>query len=101
MPCLQFDDGRTLTESLVIAEYLDEAYGKERLRLSDPYLHAQNKLAIEAFSKLIPFYYKLVRKEADSEKPFLEALNGFLNHLNDDFLGGRISIFIKHLSFFF
>jgi glutathione S-transferase len=31
VPCLQFADGRTIPESLIVAEYLDAAYPENKL----------------------------------------------------------------------
>jgi glutaredoxin 2 len=93
VPCLQFDDGRTLGESLIVSEYLDDAFpDKNRLKPSDAYENARQKLAIEWFSKAIPFYYRIGRNENTEEvfTQFKTHLKNFLTeYLNErNFLGG-------------
>ncbi len=103
VPALQFDDGRVISESLIVAEYLDEAYPANKVRRSDPYEHAQEKLAIETFSKVVPFFYKLVLGPAEtfqeSQDKFSEALGLFLNgHLGEKrFLGGETASYADYM----
>ncbi|KAH7947417.1 hypothetical protein HPB52_011812 [Rhipicephalus sanguineus] len=49
VPILQQDD-KLVCESLVVSEYLDDAYGKEKLLPTDPYLKARQKMFIEVGS---------------------------------------------------
>lgn len=49
VPILQQDD-KLVCESLVVSEYLDDAYGKEKLLPTDPYLKAREKMFIEVGS---------------------------------------------------
>lgn len=49
VPILQQDD-KLVCESLIVAEYLDDAYGKEKLLPTDPYLKARQKMFIEVGS---------------------------------------------------
>lgn len=49
VPILQQDD-KLLWESLVVAEYLDDAYGPSKLLPADPYRRARDRLFIEAAS---------------------------------------------------
>jgi glutathione S-transferase len=85
---------------LIVAEYLDEQYpGEGKLRLEDPFAHAQEKLAIETYSKIIPIYYKLLKDdefEANHAK-FNELLNKFLEYLKDDFLGGKTASYADYM----
>jgi glutathione S-transferase len=78
---------------LIVAEYLDEAYpGEGKLRLEDPFAHAQERLAIEAFSKVLAPTYKLQKDEdfEANQATFNELLGKFLDrYLNHDFLGGQ------------
>lgn len=85
VPCLQFDNGQILTESLIICEYLDAAYPGPRLIQSDPLKHAMDKLVIEKFSRIIPLYYKLIRNEPNAEAIYKESFSVFMNNLTNDF----------------
>lgn len=51
VPCMEFD-GKFLTESLVISDYLDDAYPENRLNPSDPYERARNRILLEQYSPL-------------------------------------------------
>lgn len=89
VPCLQFDDGRVLPESLINSEYLDQAY-QDKLIPSDPFTNANHKLFVERFSKYITNYYKAV-KGSDTES--ISDLKASLQDLetklpNSGFLGG-------------
>ena len=95
VPCLQFDDGRTLGESLIVAEYLDAAYPENKLIPNDPYTNAAHKIIIEAFSKVIPSYYKLALKSDLNAGPeFNELLEKFMVNLKDDFFGGDFLVLL-------
>ena len=52
VPTLELDDGRTLPESEVICEYLEDAYPTPTLRPADPWDRAQVRL----ISRLCDFY---------------------------------------------
>ncbi len=52
VPTLELDDGRTLPESEVICEYLEDAYPEPTLRPADPWARAQVRL----ISRLCDFY---------------------------------------------
>ncbi|MEI9995194.1 MAG: glutathione S-transferase family protein [Rhizomicrobium sp.] len=52
VPTLELDDGRTLPESEVICEYLEDAYPAPTLRPADPWARAQVRL----IARLCDFY---------------------------------------------
>jgi glutathione S-transferase len=52
VPTLELDDGRTLPESEVICEYLEDAFPEPSLRPADPWARAQVRL----ISRLCDFY---------------------------------------------
>ncbi|XP_064488597.1 glutathione S-transferase omega-1-like [Ornithodoros turicata] len=67
VPVLQQDD-KVINESLIVSEYLDEAYGSSRLLPTDPYLKARDKMFLEvgcsaAISVLKIYYNKQDRLE--------------------------------------
>ena len=99
VPCLQLKDGRFLTESLVISEYLDAEYPENKLIPSDPYTNARHKLTIEDFTKVIPSYYKLALKsDLNAQNEFNSALVTFINNnLHDEFFGGKTPAFVDYM----
>ncbi|CAN7945445.1 unnamed protein product [Ixodes hexagonus] len=66
VPILQQDD-KIIYESLLVCEYLDEAYGQTRLMSTDPYAKAKDKLFIEAAaaaaSSLLKIQFNKDRKD--------------------------------------
>lgn len=59
VPTLEFENGDILYESLIIADYLDEAYPENSLYPNDPLLKAKDKLLIERFNSFITAMYKV------------------------------------------
>ncbi|PSN30294.1 hypothetical protein C0J52_25554 [Blattella germanica] len=59
VPALELENGDTLYESLIIADYLDEKYPQKSLYPKDPLKKAKDKLMIEQFNKVISSLYKL------------------------------------------
>ncbi|NP_001165912.1 glutathione S-transferase O1 isoform X1 [Nasonia vitripennis] len=76
VPCLELENGDTLYESLVIAEYLDEAYPEHHLFPTDPLAKAKDKLLIERFNDVITSMYKLYSGKTVDKDLFNEALLG-------------------------
>jgi len=52
VPTLEFNDGRMLYESLIVADYLDEAYPGPKLSFSDPYQKAIDRILVENFAQV-------------------------------------------------
>ena len=88
VPCLQLDEKRVIPESLIVCEYLDSAYPENKLTPEDPYVNAQHKLIVEAFSKVITNFYKIFRDDPTGLAPFTEALEAFEKKLQTKFFGG-------------
>ena len=102
VPCLQFDDGRAIPESLIVCEYLDSAYPEHKLTPSDPYIKAQHQLIVESFSKVITIYYKVYRGDTTALPLLNEALESFEKKLELKFFGGiRKSFFDFRVGFIF
>lgn len=59
VPCIELEEGETLYESLVIAEYLDDAYPQNKLYPSNPLARAKDKLLIGRFNSVINTLYKV------------------------------------------
>lgn len=60
VPCIEFEDGQVLYESLIIADYLNEAHPEPNLYPSDPKAKAKDKILIERFNGLISLMYKVI-----------------------------------------
>ncbi|XP_012287315.1 pyrimidodiazepine synthase [Orussus abietinus] len=76
VPCIELENGETLYESLVIADYLDEAYPQRPLYPKNPLQKAKDRLLIERFGSVITSMYKLYRSIAIERDAFEEALTG-------------------------
>lgn len=59
VPCIELNNGEILYESLIVSDYLNEAYPNENLYTTDPLQKAKDKLLIERFSGLITMMYKV------------------------------------------
>lgn len=59
VPCIEFENGDTLYESLIMADYLNEAYPENSLYPQDPLLKAKDKLLVERFNSVITTMYKV------------------------------------------
>jgi glutathione S-transferase len=61
-------DGYCLAESLVLIEYVDEAYPSNPLLPVDPLLRARCRLAIDFINKSIcPSFYKYLQEQDESK----------------------------------
>ncbi len=71
-PVLELEDGRTLYESTVINEYLEDAYPEPAMLPRDPYERARVRLLEDVTDQ---YFYKAIRgvqvSQFDSEPPFL------------------------------
>ncbi|XP_068111467.1 glutathione S-transferase omega-1-like [Hyperolius riggenbachi] len=65
VPSLETSDGKIISESLIVCEYLDEAFPGVKLFPSDPYEKAQQKMVMEQFNGIIAPFYKLLTKKTD------------------------------------
>ncbi|XP_033210966.1 pyrimidodiazepine synthase-like isoform X2 [Belonocnema kinseyi] len=75
VPCLEFENGETLYESLIIADYLDEVYPQNHLYPKNPLAKAKDKLLIERFNSVTTTIYQLFAGNTDQKELFEEALN--------------------------
>uniref|UniRef100_A0A131XVF6 Putative glutathione s-transferase n=1 Tax=Ixodes ricinus TaxID=34613 RepID=A0A131XVF6_IXORI len=82
VPILQQDD-KILYESLVVSEYLDEAYGKTRLMSTDPYIRAKDKLFVEAATAAAMPMLK-IHHNKDSKDELWAEFRGKLNLFEDE-----------------
>lgn len=56
VPCIELKGGEILYESLIIADYLDDAYPQNKLYPSNPLAKAKDKLLIDRFNAVINDY---------------------------------------------
>lgn len=59
VPCIELEGGETLYESLIIADYLDDAYPHNKLYPNNPLAKAKDKLLIDRFNAVITTMYKV------------------------------------------
>ncbi|XP_011871091.1 PREDICTED: pyrimidodiazepine synthase-like [Vollenhovia emeryi] len=78
VPCIELENGETLYESLIIADYLDDAYPQNKLYPSNPLMKAKDKLLIDRFNTVIStMYFKGFSSEAPLQQDdFNEILIG-------------------------
>ncbi|XP_012267252.2 pyrimidodiazepine synthase-like [Athalia rosae] len=60
VPVLQLEEGSILYESLIVSDFLDEAFPETPLYPSDPLLKAKDKLLVERFNSVILPFFKIV-----------------------------------------
>ncbi|KAK2587737.1 hypothetical protein KPH14_003846 [Odynerus spinipes] len=95
VPCIELEGGETLCESLIIAEYLDEAYPNNKLYPTDPLAKAKDKLLIKRFNEVINNMYKLYagttidRDMLDKALSSLEFFDRELVKRKTPFFGGN------------
>ncbi|XP_054013208.1 pyrimidodiazepine synthase-like [Hylaeus anthracinus] len=83
VPCIEVEGGETLYESLIIAQYLDEAYPQNKLYPSDPLAKAKDNLLIDRFGSVISTMYKLYNPTSIHCDVFNTALAG-LEHFEKE-----------------
>jgi len=83
--------GRPIHESLVINEFLEDAFPNTKPLLpSDPYERAQVRLAIDHVTKsIIPSFFKLLQtQDKEGQDTALQSLYDALNGFSARFIGG-------------
>uniref|UniRef100_A0A669EDW3 Glutathione S-transferase omega n=1 Tax=Oreochromis niloticus TaxID=8128 RepID=A0A669EDW3_ORENI len=106
VPTLETPAGEVIYESPITCEYLDEVYPEKKLLPSSPFAKAQQKMMLEHFSKVIPYFYKIPtgRKngedvsglEADLKEKFAK-LNACLVNKKTKFFGGDSITMIDYM----
>jgi len=91
VPCVEYHDGRHLSESLIICEYLDVVYPETRLSPEDPYVNASQRVLIDRVDRIRVPLFKILRSEEKQNvwKDDLESpLNCYEKNLEQEFFGG-------------
>ncbi|XP_041866470.1 glutathione S-transferase omega-1-like [Melanotaenia boesemani] len=95
VPTLETPDGDVIYESPITCDYLDEVYPEKKLLPSSPYGKAQQKMMLEHFSKVIPYYYKITAgrgKGEDVSGLEVELKEKFVK-LNEDLMKKKTKFF--------
>lgn len=95
VPTVEFDDGKVLVESLIIADYLDEAYPESPLYPKDPRAKAEQRILLEKFGGVKDTFYKMIfyenERSAENFEKLVNALQIYENGLGKaetPFFGG-------------
>ncbi|XP_006630819.1 glutathione S-transferase omega-1 [Lepisosteus oculatus] len=106
VPVLETPAGQVIYESPITCEYLDEVYPGRKLIPSDPYEKAQQKMLLEHFSKLTPYFYKIPMAQKNGEdtsemegelKLKLGKFNEILSKKKSKFFGGDAVSMIDYM----
>ncbi|XP_030012522.1 glutathione S-transferase omega-1 isoform X1 [Sphaeramia orbicularis] len=95
VPTLETAAGEVVYESPITCEYLDEVYPEKKLLPSDPFGKAQQKMMMEHFSKVTPYFYKIPTAKTKGEDiSGLEAeLKEKFAKLNEDLVNKKTQYF--------
>ncbi|XP_053547688.1 glutathione S-transferase omega-1-like isoform X2 [Bombina bombina] len=97
VPVLETSKGQLIYESIIVCDYLDEAFPGKKLNPKDPFQRAQQKMILEHFSKIITVLYNILHAKQNKEdttglksevQKKLIALDERLGKLNSSFFGG-------------
>ncbi|XP_031434929.1 glutathione S-transferase omega-1 [Clupea harengus] len=106
VPTLETVNGQVIYESPITCEYLDEVYAEKKLLPSDPFEKAQQKMLLEHFSKVTPYFYKIPMGKKNGEdvsgleaelKEKLSKLNEVLVNKKTKFFGGDSVTMIDYM----
>ena len=89
---------RFIPESLVVSDYLEEAFPETPLQPTDPYLKAQQRVLVERFGSVVSGFYKTFRGDP---KQGIEDLNKSLAAyeaaLTGTFFGGSKPAMVDYM----
>lgn len=66
VPTLETEDGDVVYESPITCDYLDELYPGKKLLPPTPFGKAQQRMMLEYFSKVTPYFYKITMAKHDN-----------------------------------
>ncbi|CAI5654360.1 unnamed protein product [Oreochromis niloticus] len=95
VPALETPAGEVIYESAITCEYLDEVYPEKKLLPSSPFAKAQQKMMLEHFSKVIPYFYKIPmdRKKGEDVSGLEAELKEKFAKLNEDLVNKKTKFF--------
>ncbi|XP_029377549.1 glutathione S-transferase omega-1 [Echeneis naucrates] len=95
VPTLETPAGEVIYESPITCDYLDEVYPEKKLLPSSPFGKAQQKMMLEHFSKVVPYFYKISTGRQKGED--VSGLEGELTEkfakLNEDLVNKKTKYF--------
>lgn len=96
VPALEIDDSKTICESLITVEYLDQVYPQRPLLPKDPYQQAIDKIIVQSTGPIESLYIKQVKfPESITEDNYiayhkaLQFIEDNLKIRNTKFIGGN------------
>ncbi|XP_067466405.1 glutathione S-transferase omega-1-like [Thunnus thynnus] len=95
VPTLETPAGEVVYESPITCEYLDEVYPEKKLLPSSPFGKAQQKMMLEHFSKITPYFYKIPmgRKNGEDVSGLEAELKEKFSKLNEDLVNKKTKFF--------
>ncbi|KAJ8402752.1 hypothetical protein AAFF_G00364240 [Aldrovandia affinis] len=95
VPVLETPAGEVIYESPITCDYLDDVYTDKKLIPADPFERAQQKMLLENFSKVTPYFYKIPmgRRSGEDISKLEEELKEKLNQLNEKLAGKKTKFF--------
>ncbi|XP_034754492.1 glutathione S-transferase omega-1-like [Etheostoma cragini] len=95
VPTLETPAGEVIYESPITCDYLEEVYPEKKLLPSSPFGKAQQKMMLEQFSKIIPYFYKIPmgRKNGEDVSGLEAELKEKLSKLNEDLVNKKTTFF--------
>ncbi|XP_031162938.1 glutathione S-transferase omega-1 [Sander lucioperca] len=95
VPTLETPAGEVIYESPITCDYLDEVYPEKKLLPSSPFGKAQQKMMLELFSKITPYFYKIPmgRKNGQDVSELEAELKEKLSKLNEDLVNKKTKYF--------
>ncbi|XP_008285022.1 glutathione S-transferase omega-1 [Stegastes partitus] len=95
VPVLESAAGEIICESPITCEYLDEAYPEKKLLPSSPYRKAQQKMMLEHFSKVVPYFYKIPmgRRKGEDVSGLETEMKEKFRQLNEELVKKKAQFF--------
>lgn len=77
VPSVELPDGRVIYESLIIADYFDDAFAGNHLHTKDPVNKALDRILVEGWGKAGPSFYQLAFVGSLDEEKVPELIKEF------------------------
>ncbi|CAF3375391.1 unnamed protein product [Rotaria sp. Silwood1] len=89
---------RSVPESLIISNYLDDLYAEHRLHPVDPYLKAKQQMLTERFGGVRSAFYKAFAEKGQKNFEDLnQSLTAYEDVLHDKFFGGSKPAMVDYM----
>ncbi|CAF3391981.1 unnamed protein product [Rotaria socialis] len=80
---------RSIPESMIICNYIDDFYPEHHAHSADPYVKAKQQILIDHFGNCVPFFHQVFgQKSQESFDKLYEALVVYEEALDSQFFGG-------------